>query len=105
LAANLVANDTNADRDVFLKKITGPKVLRRSSVKSDGSEVNGTSVESTSPDVTEDGAAVVFESTQTQLVPDDTNGYRDVVMRNSYDAPSAQDPPPHQFLLLKNYGT
>jgi Tol biopolymer transport system component len=80
-AANLVANDTNADRDVFLKKITGPKVLRRSSVKSDGSQVNGTSVESTSPDVTEDGAAVVFESTQTQLVPDDTNGYRDVFRR------------------------
>jgi hypothetical protein len=81
-AANLVPSDTNADRDVFLKKIAGLEILRRSSVKTDGSQVDGLlNTESTSPDVTDDGAAIVFESTQTQLVANDTNSLRDVFRR------------------------
>jgi hypothetical protein len=81
LATNLVAGDTNNDRDVFVKKLAGIPTLLRSSVKTDGSQVDGVSVESTTPDVTQDGAAVVFESTQSTLVPGDTNGFRDVFRR------------------------
>lgn len=79
-ASNLVLGDTNGDRDVFLRSLSRG-VTRRSSVNSNGEQVNGTGVESTAPDVTADGAVVVFESDQTQLVDGDGNGVRDVFRR------------------------
>jgi hypothetical protein len=80
LATNLVPGDTNMDRDVFLWR-RATQTMRRWSVTTNGSQVNGTGVESTAPDVTEDGLAVVFESTQSALVTGDTNGFRDVFRR------------------------
>jgi hypothetical protein len=80
-ATNLVTGDTNGNRDVFLRKLDWIETLTRSSVNSAGQQSMGNGAESTAPDVTDDGAAVVFESTQTQLVAGDTNGNRDVFRR------------------------
>jgi hypothetical protein len=81
LASNLLTGaDGNGDRDVFLENI-GTGQIVRSSVDTAGNEVNGSGVESTASDVTDDGKAVVFESTQTALVAGDTNGDRDVFRR------------------------
>jgi Tol biopolymer transport system component len=74
-AANLVAGDTNLVADVFVHdRVSGETV--RVSVASDGSEPNGRSGGSA---VSADGRYVAFQSTASNLVPNDTNGSVDDV--------------------------
>lgn len=77
-ADNLVVNDTNNAKDVFLKDLqTGQ--LSRVSVGSSGSQANGASVE---PVVSADGRYVSFQSVSDNLVSGDTNGVSDIFLKD-----------------------
>ena len=73
-ATNLVAGDTNATRDIFLRDMTNDTTVRVS-VSSGGTEGNGAS---RSPTISADGAHVAFHSLASNLVAGDTNGVSDV---------------------------
>ena len=73
-ADNLVLDDTNEMRDVFVHdRQTGQ--TKRVNVDSTGAEANDAGE---SPAMSADGRVVVFESFADNLVPDDTNGQQDV---------------------------
>jgi Tol biopolymer transport system component len=77
-ATNLVAGDTNAREDIFVRdRHTG--TTYRVSVSSTGAEADGYSY---SPSISDDGMYVVFESDATNLVAGDTNAARDVFVRD-----------------------
>ncbi len=77
-ASNLVAGDTNASADVFLRDLsTG--VTERVSVDSSGAEANASSSGGV---ISPDGRYVVFRSTASNLVAGDTNGKADVFLRD-----------------------
>jgi Tol biopolymer transport system component len=73
-ADNLVPNDTNGVADIFLKDLLTNQT-RRMSVDSDGVEAN---LPSYVPTITLDGRYVSFDGDATNIVPGDTNGWRDV---------------------------
>jgi len=76
-AANLVASDTNANRDVFVRdRQLG--TTERVSVDTGGAQGNG---ESSAPSISADGRFVAFQSFASNLVPNDTNGW-DVFVRD-----------------------
>ncbi len=76
----LVPGDTNSTADVFVRDMLGPGVLTvRASVAFDGSQGNDTSDDAT---ISDDGTAVAFVSRATNLVPGDTNGARDIFVRD-----------------------
>jgi hypothetical protein len=81
-ASDLIFGDTNAGSDVFVRDRQSGTTTRIS-VSSDGEEGFGFS---SMGDISADGAYVVFSSTS-DLVPDDTNGVRDVFLsdRNNAD--------------------
>ena len=71
-ATNFVPNDTNGAADVFVKDLqTG--VVTRVSVASDGTQANS---DSYFPAISANGRFVVFTSDASNLVSDDTNGFR-----------------------------
>lgn len=75
-ATDLIASDTNNKRDVFLHDFgTGTTV--RVSESLGGVEGDG---ESTWPAISGDGRIVVFQTAATNLVADDTNNRRDVLV-------------------------
>ncbi|MEM9531103.1 MAG: hypothetical protein AAGA23_09290 [Pseudomonadota bacterium] len=74
-APNLVADDTNDLRDIFVWSRAGS--IERVSVAQDGSEADGISDQ---PAISRDGRFVAFESNATNLVADDTNGRRDIFL-------------------------
>jgi Tol biopolymer transport system component len=75
-ASNVVPNDVNAVRDVFLHdRYTGE--VRRLSVDFADSLVGGDGA-SDKPAISADGRIVVFVSTASNLVPDDGNALQDV---------------------------
>ncbi|GEM_PF-4319679 len=77
-ATNLVAGDNEGVRDIFVRDLsTGSTV--RASVSTDGVAANGPSFD---PTISEDGNLVAFESLASNLVPGDTNGTRDVFVRD-----------------------
>jgi hypothetical protein len=77
-ATNLVANDTNGTRDIFVHdRTTG--ATTRVSVDSDGKQANG---RSTYPRISHDGRYVVYSSSSTDLVADDFNGFYDVFLHD-----------------------
>jgi hypothetical protein len=78
LASDLVVGDTNIATDVFLHdRQTG--LTERVSLADDGSQaLNGSYV----PDVSGDGRHVAFYSDASNLVAGDTNGKRDVFVRD-----------------------
>ncbi len=77
-ASNLVAGDSNGTSDVFLyDRSTG--LTQRISVDGSGLEANGAS---TMPSISDDGNVIAFESKASNLVPNDTNGLRDLFIRN-----------------------
>jgi hypothetical protein len=77
-ADNLVAGDTNAVSDVFVKDHqTG--VTTRVSVSSAGGQANGASKEVA---ISGNGNFVAFSSAATNLVPGDGNGVQDVFVHN-----------------------
>lgn len=78
LATNLVANDNNGVRDVFVHdRQTG--TTTRVSVASDGTEGNGGSY---SPSISADGRFVAFASLANNLVGGDMNGVADVFVHD-----------------------
>jgi archaellum component FlaF (FlaF/FlaG flagellin family) len=78
IATNLVPGDTNGFQDVFVHdRLTG--ATTRVSVDSGGTQANGLSV---LPSISSDGRYVSFESAATNLVPGDTNGFRDIFVRD-----------------------
>lgn len=77
-ASNLVANDTNSVSDIFVRdRLTG--VVERVSIASDGTQANQAPG---SLAISGDGRFVVFSSDASNLVPDDTNGVRDIFVRD-----------------------
>jgi Ca2+-binding RTX toxin-like protein len=77
-ASNMVAGDTNASCDVFLKNLaTGAVTL----VSSDAAGVEGNS-SSYGSSLSANGRYVVFESTATNLVAGDTNSVFDVFVKD-----------------------
>jgi len=78
-ASNLVANDTNGKRDVFVRDMDkGTTTL--ATVNAAGT--NGGDGDSHYPSLGKSGKLVAFESTATDLVANDTNGKRDVFVRD-----------------------
>ena len=77
-SSNLVAGDTNAKADVFVRDLTtGTTTLV--SVDSGGAQGNG---DSFSPSLSADGTKVAFQSNATNLVASDTNNRQDVFVRD-----------------------
>lgn len=76
VATNLVDQDSNEERDIFVwSRQTG--TIERVSIAHDGSEPDRLSDQ---PSLSADGRYVVFESNATNLVPDDTNSRRDIFL-------------------------
>ena len=73
-ATNLMPNDRNGQQDVYLHDRETRETIRLW-VAADGSEGNGGSI---NPDISDNAVTVAFESDATNLVPDDTNGVRDI---------------------------
>jgi len=78
-ATNLVAADTNAVFDVFRRDTVAGETIRIS-VTSLGAQGN---LQSVNPDISADGRYVVFESDASNLVAGDTNGVRDIFVRDT----------------------
>lgn len=77
-ASNLVPGDTNGTNDIFVHdRDTG--TTERVSVASDGMEGNAGSL---NPSLSADGRLVSFHGDASNLVPDDTNGTRDVFVHD-----------------------
>ncbi len=77
-ASNLVAGDSNGTSDVFLyDRATG--LTHRVSVDSAGGQADGSS---SMPSISDDGNVIAFESKATNLVAGDSNGLRDLFVRN-----------------------
>ena len=79
LATNLVANDTNAQTDVFLHDARLFQ-RRRVSVTSEGTQAVGGN--SFNPALSSDGRYVTFQADATNLVAGDTNGATDVFVHD-----------------------
>ena len=78
-AANIVVGDTNDTYDVFVRdRVLGTNV--RVSVSSTGAQSEGGSSEFSS--ISADGRYVAFASDATNLVAGDTNGERDIFVRD-----------------------
>ncbi len=77
-ASNLISGDTNNSEDIFLKDVT-TGAIQRVSVATDGTQGNGDSYE---PSITSDGHYVAFYSDANNLVANDTNGQRDVFLKD-----------------------
>jgi Tol biopolymer transport system component len=77
-ASNLVPGDTNGERDVFVRdRRTG--TTERVSLGPNGRQGNA---DSDNPSLSSDGQFVAFYSYASNLVPGDTNGERDVFVRD-----------------------
>ena len=77
-ATNLVGNDTNGKRDVFVHDRKTGKT-KRVSKRSDGTEGDN---DSGDPSISDDGRYIAFDSNATNLVKNDTNGVWDVFVHD-----------------------
>jgi len=78
-ASNLVASETNGSQDVFVYE-RATKTIERVSVATGGGQAGSGS--SAGAAITPDGRYVAFESTASNLVPNDTNNSSDVFLRD-----------------------
>lgn len=78
LGSNLVVGDTNSTWDVFVRDLA-LGTTQRVSVSSAGAQGNQ---ESRFPSLSADGRYVAFWSAASNLVPNDTNGFNDVFVRD-----------------------
>lgn len=78
-ASNLVAGDTNNNRDVFVRDTVLNTTTRVSVNTAGDEEVQG----AVGASISADGRYVSFESSGAGLVADDTNGYTDIFMRDT----------------------
>jgi Tol biopolymer transport system component len=79
-ATNLVPGDTNGVEDAFIRDRLN-STTERVSVSSAGAQGNGDSGDY-GPSISTDGRYVAFESAAAFLVPGDTNGVKDVFIRD-----------------------
>lgn len=77
-ATNLVPGDTNGNRDVFVR-VRSTNTTQLVSVGAGGEPADSLSAE---PALSRDGRYVAFDSSATNLVPGDTNGFQDVFVRD-----------------------
>jgi Tol biopolymer transport system component len=77
-ATNLVPGDANGKPDIFVRDVVAGTTVR-ASVGPGGIESDGGS---RYPSISADGRYVAFESQGTNLVPSDTNGVRDLFVRD-----------------------
>lgn len=77
-ATNLVAGDTNAEQDIFLRDLINNTTVRVN-VSSSGTQANGPG---TNFGISGDGKLVAFSSSATNLVVGDTNGVGDLFLRD-----------------------
>jgi RHS repeat-associated protein len=77
-AANLVASDTNAATDVFVRDTT-TGVTTRLSVSATGVQATGASDQ---PSISADGRYVAFRSAATNLITGDTNAKTDIFVKD-----------------------
>ncbi|HSW57756.1 MAG TPA: Ig-like domain-containing protein [Dehalococcoidales bacterium] len=75
-ASNLVTEDTNGYRDIFVHD-RQTEETRLVSIDSDGSQANDASM---TPALNSDGRYIIFNSSASNLVADDTNGYQDIFL-------------------------
>lgn len=78
LANNLVPHDTNGVSDIFVKNMQTGEITMVS-VASNGTQGDGSSI---NPKISADGNLIVFSSTATNLVADDTNIASDVFVHD-----------------------
>jgi hypothetical protein len=78
IATNLVPGDTNGQLDVFVRDLQ-TNTTERVSLSSSGAEANA---DSWYPSISSDGRFVAFYTSATNLVPGDTNGSEDVLVRD-----------------------
>lgn len=76
-ASNLTSGDTNSSKDIFIRD-TQTNTTERVSLASNGTQGNAASY---SPAISANGDFVVFESDAGNLVDNDTNGVKDVFVR------------------------
>jgi hypothetical protein len=74
-ADNLISNDTNGTRDIFVHDRQA-NTITRVSVASDGTQANA---ESELNSISGDGRYIAFDSRASNLVPNDTSGAPDVI--------------------------
>jgi hypothetical protein len=86
-ASNLVPDDGNGRSDVFRHDLWTGRTIRVS-LTANGTEANGDSFAS---GISADGRAVAFTSLADNIVPGDTNGYRDVFVVRIVDAVATTD--------------
>ncbi len=77
-AVDLVPNDTNNRHDIFMRDIQAGSTSRVS-ITNTGQEGDGTSV---TPVISSNGRFVVFGSSSSNLVPDDTNNTFDIFVKD-----------------------
>ena len=82
-ATTLIPHDTNGKFDVFVHFIDSG-VTRRVSVSSSGAQGNDATLVS---NLSGDGRFAVFQTGATNLVPNDTNGHADVLLRGPVTPP------------------
>lgn len=85
-ASNLVAGDSNAAGDVFVRD-TLNGTTSRVSVASGGTQSDGSSVR---PQISSDGRYIAFESIATNLVPGDSNGASDIFVHDTQSGITSQ---------------
>ncbi|GAB4549100.1 MAG: hypothetical protein OHK0023_13040 [Anaerolineae bacterium] len=73
-ATNLVAGDTNARKDIFVRDLTAGTTTRVS-ISTAGVQSND---DSFAPSISDDGRYIAFESLANNLVGGDTNGQQDI---------------------------
>ena len=79
MASNLVSGDTNGVEDVFVRDRQN-RTTARVSIASSGLQGDDTSY---IPSLSADGRYVTFHSNATNLVPEDTNGFSDIFVRDT----------------------
>jgi hypothetical protein len=80
-ATNLVTGDTNGQTDIFVHDLVAG-TTERISVDSSGTQTTGTFTGTSDPAISFDGRYVAYESVAANLVPGDTNGERDIFLRD-----------------------
>ena len=77
-ASNLVPGDTNGHSDIFVRDLVSGTI----ELVSPGAGATQGNGDSEVPAISADGRFVVFQSLATNLVPGDTNGVRDIFVRD-----------------------
>ena len=77
-SSNLIASDSNSASDIFVRDRVS-STTARVSLSNSGLPANGAS---TQPSISDDGTRISFTSTANNIVPNDTNGSRDVFVRD-----------------------